>query len=96
LKYYLSKRLVEKGVTILTSTRVKELGKGYALVEDTSGTRKIEGFDTIVLAVGSKSDDSVAKDLEGKVPVLHVIGDASNPREALEAVYEAEEVALKI
>jgi 2,4-dienoyl-CoA reductase-like NADH-dependent reductase (Old Yellow Enzyme family)/thioredoxin reductase len=96
LKYYLSKRLVEKGVTILTSTRVKELGKGYALVEDTSGTRKIEGFDTIVLAVGSKSDDSVAKDLEGKVPALHVIGDASKPREALEAVYEAEEVALKI
>jgi 2,4-dienoyl-CoA reductase-like NADH-dependent reductase (Old Yellow Enzyme family)/thioredoxin reductase len=96
LKYYLLKRLVEKGVTILTSTRVKQLGKGYVLVEDTSGTRKIGGFDTIVLAVGSKSDESVAKDLEGKVPVLHVIGDASNPREALEAVYEAEEVALKI
>jgi len=96
LKHYLSKRLIEKGVTILTSTKVKELGQGYALVEDTSGTRKIEGFDTIVLAVGSKSDDSVAKDLEGKVPVLHVIGDASKPREALEAVYEAEEVALTI
>jgi len=96
LKYYLSKRLIEKGVTILTSTKVKELGQGYALVDDTSGTRKIEGFETIVLAVGSKSDDSVAKDLEGKVPVLHVIGDASKPREALEAVYEAEEVALKI
>jgi NADPH-dependent 2,4-dienoyl-CoA reductase/sulfur reductase-like enzyme len=96
LKYYLSKRLIEKGVTILTSTKVKELGQGYALVEDASGTRKIEGFDTIVLAVGSKSDDSVSKDLEGKVPVLHVIGDASKPREALEAVYEAEEVALTI
>jgi 2,4-dienoyl-CoA reductase-like NADH-dependent reductase (Old Yellow Enzyme family)/thioredoxin reductase len=96
LKHYLSKRLTEKGVRILTSTKVKELGQGYALVEDTSGTRKIEGFDTIVLAVGSKSDDSVAKDLEGKVPALHVIGDASKPREALEAVYEAEEVALTI
>ena len=68
LKYYLSRRLGEKGVTILTSTKVKELGKGYALVEDASGTRKIEGFDTIVLAVGSKSDDRLAKDLEGKVP----------------------------
>ena len=54
LKHYLSKRLIDKGVRILTSTRVKELGKGYALVENTSGTRKIEGFDTIVLAVGSK------------------------------------------
>jgi len=96
LKYYLLQRLAEKGVTILTSTKVKELGKHYALVENSSGTRKIEGFDTIVLAVGSKSDDSIAKGLEGKVPALYVIGDASKPREALEAVYEGEEIAIKI
>jgi len=96
LKHYLSLRLAEKGVTILTSTKVKELGKGYALVENASGTRKIDGFDTIVLAVGSKPDDRIAKSLEGKVPELHVIGDASEPREALEAVYEGEETALKI
>jgi 2,4-dienoyl-CoA reductase-like NADH-dependent reductase (Old Yellow Enzyme family)/thioredoxin reductase len=96
LRYYLSKRLAEKGVTILTSTKVKELGKGYAVVEDASGTRKIDGFDTIVLAVGSKPDDRIAKSLKGKVPELHVIGDASEPREALEAVYEAEEIALKV
>ena len=75
---------------------MKELGKGYAVVEDASGTRKIDGFDSIVLAVGSKPDDRVAKSLKGKVPELHVIGDASEPREALEAVYEAEEIALKV
>lgn len=96
LKHYLSQRLAEKRVSILTSTKVKELGKGYALVEDASGTRKIEGFDTIVLAVGSKSDNHLTRKLEGKVPELYVIGDASDPREALEAVYEGEEVALRI
>ena len=96
LKHYLSQRLAEKGVTILTSTKVKELGKGYALVEDASGTRKIEGFETIVLAVGSKPDDRIAKELEGKVPELYVIGDASKPGEALQAVYEGEETAIKI
>ena len=96
LKHYLSKRLAEKGVTILTSTKVKELGKGYALVEDASGTGKIDGFDAIVLAVGSKANDRITKSLEGKVPELYVIGDASEPREALEAVYEGEEIALKI
>jgi NADPH-dependent 2,4-dienoyl-CoA reductase/sulfur reductase-like enzyme len=96
LKHYLSKRLVEKGVTILTSTKVKELGKGYALIEGASGTRKIEGFDTIVLALGSKPDDRIAEDLAGKVPALYVIGDASEPREALEAIYEGEEIAIKI
>ncbi len=96
LKHYLSQRLAEKGVIILTSTKVKGLGKGYALVEDASGTRKIDGFDAIVLAVGSKSDDRIVKGLEGKVPELYVIGDAAEPREALDAVYEGEDVAVRI
>jgi 2,4-dienoyl-CoA reductase-like NADH-dependent reductase (Old Yellow Enzyme family)/thioredoxin reductase len=96
LKYYLSHRLARKGVTIYTSTKVKELGKGFAVVEDASGTRTITGYDTIVLAVGSTSDDRIAKDLEGLVPELYTIGDASAPREALEAVYEGEEIAIKI
>lgn len=96
LKHYLSERLEKKGVTVLTSTTAKELGKGYAVVQDSSGVRTIGGFDTIVLAVGSIPNDSVAKSLQGKVRELYVIGDASQPREAMEAVYEGEEVAIKI
>jgi len=96
LQHYLLKRLAEKRVTILTSTKVKELGEGYAVVEDASGEKRIDGFDSIVLALGSTPDDRIARSLEGKVPELYVIGDASQPREALEAVYEGEEVALKI
>ena len=96
LKHDLSERLSKKDVTILTSTRVKELGKGYAVVEDASGVKKIDGFDTIVLAVGSIPDDRLAKSLEGEVPEVYVVGDASKPREVLEAVYEGEEIAVKI
>jgi 2,4-dienoyl-CoA reductase-like NADH-dependent reductase (Old Yellow Enzyme family)/thioredoxin reductase len=96
LQHYLLQRLMEKGVSILTGTKVKELGKGYALVEDASGVRKIEGFDAIVLAVGSTPDNRIAKSLQGEVLELYVIGDASQPREALEAVYEGEEIATKI
>ena len=96
LKHDLSERLSKKDVTILTSTRVKELGKGYAVIEDASGVKKIDGFDTIVLAVGSIPDDRLAKSLEGEVPEVYVVGDASKPREILEAVYEGEEIAVKI
>ncbi len=96
MQHYLSERLLKKGVTILTSTRVKELGKGYAVVEDASGVRRIDGFDTIVLAVGSIPDNRLARSLEGKVPELYVIGDAAQPRQILEAVYEGEEIAAKI
>jgi pyruvate/2-oxoglutarate dehydrogenase complex dihydrolipoamide dehydrogenase (E3) component len=96
MQHYLRQRLAEKGVTILTSTKVKELGKGYALVEDASGTKKIGEFDAIIVAVGSVKNDRIAHALEGKIPELYVIGDASEPREALEALYEGEEIAMRI
>jgi NADPH-dependent 2,4-dienoyl-CoA reductase/sulfur reductase-like enzyme len=96
LQHYLLERLREKRVSFLTSTRVEQLGRGYAVVEDSSGTRQIKGFDNIVLALGATPDDRIAKSLAGKIRQLYVIGDAVKPREVLEAVYEGEEIALKI
>jgi 2,4-dienoyl-CoA reductase-like NADH-dependent reductase (Old Yellow Enzyme family)/thioredoxin reductase len=96
MQHYLGLRLKEKGVTILTSTRVLELGKDYAMVEDASGIRRLNGFDTIVLALGSAPNDSIYRRLKEKVSELYLIGDAVEPREVVDAVYEAEEVAAKI
>jgi len=96
LKHYLTLRLAQKGVKILTSTRVKELGRGEVVVEDASGSRRLTGFEAVILAVGARPDDRVARSLEGKVAELRVIGDAVRAREALEAVYEAEEAACEI
>jgi 2,4-dienoyl-CoA reductase-like NADH-dependent reductase (Old Yellow Enzyme family)/thioredoxin reductase len=97
LQHYLKQRLTQKGVAVLTSTRVKALGKGYVMIEDASGVRKLDDFDTIVLALGSeKSNDTIYKNLAGKVSELHVIGDARQPREIVDAVYEGEEIAVKL
>jgi len=41
-------------------------------------------------------NDHLVKYLAGKIPELYIVGDASKPREVMEAVCEAEEVALKI
>ena len=96
MQHYLGLRLKEKQVTMLTSTRVLELGKGYAMVEDASGVRRLNGFDTIVLAMGSTPNDGIYRRLEGRVAELYLIGDAVKPREIVDAVYEAEDVAIKI
>ena len=97
LQHYLKQRLGKKGVTIHTSTRVTEMGKGYVMIEDTTGIRKLDDFDTMVLALGSeRPNDAVYKNLEGKVSELHVIGDARRPREIIDAVYEGEEIAIKL
>ena len=97
LQHYLLERLQEKQVTILTKTRVKEIGKTYAVVDDESGTRRLEGFDTIVTALGGESsNDAVYQNLKGKVKELYVIGDAARPREIIDAVYDGVEIAGKI
>ena len=96
MQHYLGQRLKQKEVTILTSTRVLELGKDYAMVEDASGVRRLNGFDTIVLALGSTPNDRIYKSLKEKVSELYLIGDAVEPREVVDAVFEAEEVASKI
>lgn len=97
LQHYLKQRLGKKGVRILTSTRVKAMGKGYVMIEDASGVRKLDGFDSIVLALGAeRPNDDLYKELEGKVSELYVIGDARQPREIVDAVYEGEEIAVKL
>lgn len=96
LQYFLNKRLREKGVQILTSTKAIRFEKDGLWVENPQGTKKLGGFDSVVLALGSIPDNGLAEFLKGKVSEVYVIGDASKPREVMEAVLEAEEVALKI
>jgi 2,4-dienoyl-CoA reductase-like NADH-dependent reductase (Old Yellow Enzyme family)/thioredoxin reductase len=96
LQYFLNKRLREKEVQILTLTKAIRFEKDGLWVEDPQGTRKLDGFDSIVLALGWSPNDEMVESLKGKVPEVYVIGDASKPREVMEAVLEGEEVALKI
>jgi hypothetical protein len=50
----------------------------------------------IVAAVGAKPNNELARSLKGKGPEIFVVGDAAQPREVLEALLEAEEMAMKI
>ncbi len=96
LQYFLNKRLREKGVRILTSTRATRFEKQGVWVEDPQGTKRLEEFDSIVTALGSTPDDELVESLKRKVSEVYVVGDASKPREVMEALVEGEEIALKI
>jgi 2,4-dienoyl-CoA reductase-like NADH-dependent reductase (Old Yellow Enzyme family)/thioredoxin reductase len=96
LQHFLNKRLREKGVRLLTSTKAIRFEKQGVWVEDSQGTKKLEGFDSIVIALGFIADDEPVQTLKGKVSEVYVVGDASKPREVMEALAEGEEVALKI
>jgi NADPH-dependent 2,4-dienoyl-CoA reductase/sulfur reductase-like enzyme len=96
LQHFLNLRLREKGVQILTSTKAIRFEKKALWVEDSQGTKKLEGFNNIVMALGSIPNDELVGSIKDKVSEFHVIGDASKPREVMEALLEGEEVALKI
>ncbi len=96
LQHFLNTRLKAKGVQILTSTKAIRFEKEGLWVEDPQGTKRLGGFDSIVISLGSIPNDELVESLKGKVPEVYVVGDASKPREVMEAVLEGEEVALKI
>jgi hypothetical protein len=54
------------------------------------------GMDTIVLALGTKSQGGLAKEIEDKVSELYVIGDAQIPGKAMEAIAAGAEIGRQI
>jgi NADPH-dependent 2,4-dienoyl-CoA reductase/sulfur reductase-like enzyme len=96
-KPYLMQRLSNYGVEIIPSTWVEEIAEYGIIAKDKNGQKKNVGvFDTIVLSWGVKSFNEIAKQIEGKVSKVYVIGDALEPHTALEAIAEGARVGREI
>lgn len=96
LQHFLNVRLKEKGVRILTGAKATRFEQNGLWVETREGMKKLEGFDSILIAMGSVSNNDLTQLLKEEVEEVYVIGDASKPREVMEALFEAEETALRI
>jgi hypothetical protein len=90
-------RLVKKGVTVSLLHRLMAVDGGGAVVSGTfSGeVRRLEGV-TVVLACGLVPDDSLASALDGRLPEVHVVGDALAPRRIMHATLEGARAARAI
>ena len=92
----LAAALVEKEVKIITSVTIKEfLEDGVVIVKD-GQEEAIRGADSIILAMGVRSVDGLSDKVKDKVAEVYVIGDAKEPRKALDAVAEGAEVGREI
>jgi len=93
----LMQRLREKGVTIITSATVKEvLEDGVVLTMDDGRVENLCGMDRIVLAMGARSVDTLSDRIRDTVAEVYVVGDAREPRKALEAIAEGSEVGREV
>ncbi len=83
------------GVTILKKTKAVNITAEGLEIEKNEETRLLKA-DTIVLAVGSTPVNMLADKLVTLVPEVYIIGDAKDPRHALDAVREGFLAGLKI
>lgn len=83
-----------KTITGAKVTKFFEGGVKYSLSEDKAD--KIDGFDSVVLAMGSRAYDPLSEEVKKTIKETYVIGDAVKARRALDATTEAFEVAIKL
>ena len=83
-------RLTERSVTCTAFTapiRIEDSTVVFAHVYSKKEYR-LEGVDTVVLAMGKRPNQGLYHALKGKVPELHRIGDCVAPRKITDAIYD--------
>jgi len=96
IRYLTQQRLNRYGVNIMTNTKVKALSKGTVTVERDGVEQTLHGFDTIILAVGSKSYNPLEEPLKKTGKKIHVIGDAAKTGNITDAVYQGAKLGISI
>lgn len=96
VNYFLFKDLEKNKVEIYTSTMVKEVRKNEMVVEADGRGYSIKDFDDVIIAVGSKPENTLLNQLKESDIEVIVIGDARAVRQGLEAVEEGYRAGLSV
>jgi 2,4-dienoyl-CoA reductase-like NADH-dependent reductase (Old Yellow Enzyme family)/thioredoxin reductase len=80
--------LRKKGVTFIFDHTIKEFTAEGLVVTDKEGKQKSLKANTVVLALGAKSENKLVDELKDKIGQLYVIGDCVSPRGIREAMHE--------
>jgi NADPH-dependent 2,4-dienoyl-CoA reductase/sulfur reductase-like enzyme len=101
VQFFMKNSLKELGVRILTSTSVREIGESSVTLSREQGdgivwTTTLPGVDSVVLAVGIEPERTLAQTAEDLAAEYHIIGDASQPGQAMNAIHHAARIARVI
>ena len=84
----------DKNITVHTGTKLLAINEDSIEIEK-DGKKSILPCDTVVLAMGLRSENTLVEELKEKMPV-YVIGDCKAPRHIAEAVLEARNTILSL
>lgn len=94
---FLMKDFNEYRIQTITNAKVAEFlhdGVAYTLADGSE--HRVTGFDTVVLAMGSRAYDPISQKIQEIVKETYVIGDAVRARRALDATKEALDAVMQI
>ena len=95
-RMHLLKLLSDANVKILTETRVLEILDDGVRIVGQDGHRRALEVETVVLAVGLRSNNGLYADLSEKRTEVYSIGDCREPRKVINAIWEGFRIARLI
>ncbi|HTY23085.1 MAG TPA: FAD-dependent oxidoreductase [Desulfomonilaceae bacterium] len=95
-RWVLLKELQLRGVRLVTEAKMKDISFGQVVYTDSKGTDVILPADTVVLAMGSRPENSLAAKLEGVGAEVRVIGDAKKAARVGSAIETGFDLACEI
>jgi 2,4-dienoyl-CoA reductase (NADPH2) len=95
-RWTLISELRRLGVSIMNGTKAVGVTQDGLEIESETGGPDLLPGDSIVIAAGSKPQDKLVNKIEAMVPEVYTVGDAKEPRNALEAIREGFLVGLEI
>jgi len=87
-RMHLLKLLTDTNVKILTETSIAEIMDDSVVITSKHGNGSKLENDTVVLALGLKSNRGLEETLKDTVPEIRVIGDCVEPRKVINAIWE--------
>jgi len=89
--------LNRKGVQFMTGHKLEEIKDHQVIFSTKDGKKKGLQADMVVLALGVKSDNELAKELKKATSIpTYIVGDADKPRRIFEGVHEAFKIARSL
>jgi 2-enoate reductase len=85
--------LAKCGTTIITRSRVQAITSEGILIAQNEGRENRIQADTVVLAMGMLPNTQIADQLDQKLDRVYRIGDCREPRNVMNAVWDAYEIA---
>jgi NADPH-dependent 2,4-dienoyl-CoA reductase/sulfur reductase-like enzyme len=95
-KKIILKRLREKAVRILTSTKLSKIEDTGVVVVDQEDRRQSFDAEKVVIAIGTRPDTRLYDRIKSMGYEIHQVGDCLEPRNAKEAIYESAVLGRKI